>query len=129
VSRRSCRLRGASDSYAGGAHHHLDKPLQLVLSVLYRKRARSFYDGQDAGSLGVFDPRWTISIFAIGREVRHAVKTSLLTEGLPNILRPWLMDMASVTSKTGECGLLLHYDVPIGALNETASCALLPDRS
>jgi hypothetical protein len=119
----------ACSFYAGNAHQHLDEPHQLVLSVVYRKRARSFFDGGDAGSRGVFDPRWTISVFAIGREVRHAVKTSLLSEGLPKIVRPWLIDMAAVTGKTGECGLSLRYDVATSTLIKTAGSALLPVRS
>jgi hypothetical protein len=119
----------ACDFYAGNAHQHLDEPLQLVLSVLYRKHPGSFHFGRDAASRGVFDPRWTISIFAIGREVRHVVKTRLLAEGLPNLVRPWLLDTAGVTGTSGECGLTLHYNIAEQVLVPRISSALLPERS
>jgi hypothetical protein len=118
----------ACDFYAGNAHQHLDQPLQIVLSVLYRKHPGSFNFGRDAASRGVFDPRWTISIFAIGRKVRHVVKTRLLVEGLPDLVRPWLHDMANVTGKSGECGLTLHFDIAEQLLVRRLSSALLPDR-
>jgi hypothetical protein len=119
----------ACDFYAGNAHQHLDEPLQLVLSVLYRKHPGAFHFGRDAASCGVFDPRWTINIFAIGRDVRHVVKTRLLAEGLPDLVRPWLLDSAHVTGKSGECGLTLHYDTAEQVLVRRISSALLPERS
>jgi hypothetical protein len=119
----------ACDFYAGNAHQHLDEPLQLALSVLYCKQARSPHHSQDAGDRGVFDPRWTINIFAIGRDVRHAIKLQLITEGLPKMVRPWLIDMAAVTGKTGEAGINLRYELATGVLVQTVGRALLPDRS
>jgi hypothetical protein len=119
----------ACDFYAGSAHQHLDMTLQLVLSVVYRRHPGAFHFGRDAASRGVFDPRWTIGVFAIGRVIRHAVKTRLLVEGLPDLVRPWLLDAASVTGKSGECGLTLHYDSVEHIFVPRISNALLPDRS
>jgi hypothetical protein len=119
----------ACDFYAGNAHQRLDELAPLVLQVSYRKQANSFFHGRDAASRGVFEPRWTINVFAVGRDFRHPVKSLLLAQGLPEMVRPWLIEMASVTGKTGEGCLTLKYDHITGTLVRSTGIALLPERS
>jgi hypothetical protein len=115
--------------YAGNTHQHLDKPRQLALSAAYNKRARSFYDGQDADARGVFLPRWSITVFTIPRTLRHAVKTSLLADGLPRLLRPWLVGNAGFTGKTGSSAINLDYDVATAAWVTTVRHEIQPERA
>jgi hypothetical protein len=114
---------------AGNTHQHLDKPRQLALSAAYNKRARSFYDGQDADARGVFLPRWSITVFTVPRTLRHAVKLALLNDGLPNILRPWLIANAPMTGKTGGCAINLEFNVAEAKLVATVAHAIQPDRA
>jgi hypothetical protein len=115
--------------FAGNAHQHLDKPLQLVMSASYQRRNRSFHDGQDADARGVFLPRWTITVFAVPRTLRHAIKTAVLTEGLPSIVRPWLVENAGISGKTGGSAINLDYHVADAILVATARAAIEPDRA
>jgi hypothetical protein len=114
---------------AGNTHQHLDKPRQLALSSAYQRRERSFHDGQEAQARGVFLPRWTITVFAVPKTQRHEIKTALLTHGLPNILRHWLIENAAHADKTGGCAINLEYDVAEARLVTTVRTAFLPDRA
>lgn len=113
---------------AGNSHQHLDKPLFLVLTASYQRRERNFNDGPDADARGVFLPRWTITVFAVPKTLRHAVKTAL-ADGLPNILRPWFIEHAGISGKTGACALSLEYEVAEARLLPTARTAIQPDRA
>jgi hypothetical protein len=113
---------------AGNTHQHLDKLRQLALSSAYQRRERSFNDGQEAQARGVFLPRWTITVFAIPKTQRHEIKTALLTDGLPNILRPWLVEHAAHLGKTGGCAINLEYDISEAKLVATVQTEFLPDR-
>jgi hypothetical protein len=119
----------ACNFFAGNTHQHLDKPRQLVLSASYHRRERSFNDGQNAEARGVFLPRWSITVFAVPRPLRNAIKTALLSDGLPNILRPWLAENAGLTGKVGGCAINLEYDVAADTLVATARKSIQPDRA
>jgi hypothetical protein len=115
--------------FAGNTHQRLDNPLHLAMAASYQRRQRSFYDGQDADARGVFLPRWTITVFAVPRTLRHAIKTAVHTEGLPSIVRPWLIENASISGRTGNCAINLDYDVAEDKLVATARSAIQPDRA
>jgi hypothetical protein len=114
--------------YAGNTHQRLDEPKQLALSVMYRRRERSFYDGPNAEARGVLSPFWAITVFAVPRTLRHPIKTALINEALPNIVRPWLIKNANITGKVGSSGFNLDYDVASATLMSSERSGLLPDR-
>jgi hypothetical protein len=119
----------ACNFFAGNTHQHLDKPRQLVLSASYQRRERSFNDGENAEARGVFLPRWSITVCAVPRTLRHAIKTALLSDGLPNILRTWLAENAGLTGKIGGSAINLEYDVAADRLVATARKSIQPDRA
>jgi hypothetical protein len=114
---------------AGNTHQHLDKPLQLVLAGSYLRRERSFHDGPNADARGVFLSRWSISVFAVPRTLRHAIKMSVFNDGLPNILRPWLTKNAAIAGKTGGSAINLEFDIATGKMVATVAHAIQPDRA
>jgi hypothetical protein len=77
--------------FYGGRPHDDGKPQIYVLNARYEKQARRFSDSGSALERGVFDPRWTISIFAVPRQLRGEIKLLLLEQGLPEIVRPWFI--------------------------------------
>jgi hypothetical protein len=113
---------------AGNTHQFLDKPRQLCLSVVYQRRERLFNDGPQSEVRGVYAPRWSITVFAVPRDVRHAIKTVLMTVGLPEMVRPWLIDNAGIIGKTGHIALNLEYDRLDEVLVQDRRQAILPDR-
>jgi hypothetical protein len=66
--------------------------------------------GENAEARGVLLPRWSITVFAVPRTFRHAIKTALLSDGLPNLLRTWLAENAELTSKVRGSAINLEYD-------------------
>jgi hypothetical protein len=121
----SCHFKAGS---ATTPHEH-EKPRFIILSILYEKIDRCFHHGPDAAVRGVFDPRWTISIYAVPRQFRHAIKTALLTESLPDIAKPWLIEQSAITGKTGGSVLWLMYDRADSRLVPSFGGAILPDRA
>jgi hypothetical protein len=115
--------------YAGNAHQFLERPTHLVLSALYRRRARTFNDGAESQARGVYEPRRTITVFAVPRGLRHAIKTALLQDGLPNTVRPWLIENAHVMGQTGMSGLNLEYDTATGTFKSIIQHSILPERT
>ena len=116
------------DFYGGGAHDD-GKPQLYVLNVRYEKRARRFSDAGSALERGVFDPRWKISVFAVPRQLRGAIKVLLLEQGLPDLVRSWLIEKSHLTGKTGESLLWLDYVRADNVLKPTTREEILPERS
>jgi hypothetical protein len=95
---------------AGNPHRDVGKKQFRVMHVLYRKRERSFYDGDDAESRGVFEPKWEIWVYDVRVEQRFEIKKALMEVGLPLMLKPWLIANAEVTGQSGEAAFMLDYD-------------------
>lgn len=113
---------------AGNSHQHLDRLVLPVVTATYQRRERNFNDGPDADARGVFLPRWTIRVYAVPKTLRHAVKTAL-ADGLPNIMRPWFIDHAGISGKTGACALNLEYESAEARLIATLRTTIQPDRA
>jgi hypothetical protein len=96
---------------AGNPHRDVGKKKFRVMHVLYRKRERSFYDGDDAESRGVFEPKWEIWVYDVRAEERYDIKKALMDVGLSLMLKPWLIANAEVTGQSGEAAFMLDYDV------------------
>ena len=116
------------DFYGGGAHDH-GKPQLYVLNVRYEKQARRFSDSASALERGAFDPHWKISVFAVPRQLRGAIKVLLLEEGLPDLVRPWLIEKSHLTGQTGGSALWLEYFRADNVLKPTIREEILPERS
>jgi hypothetical protein len=99
-----------------------------VLHVVYSQQVRSHHHSKDAGERGVFDPKWSISVFAVPSTLRHQVKTLLVKECLPNVVRPWLMANGGITGRSGSQGLMIMYDTINGVLTHDTRDGLLPER-
>ena len=120
--------RISCDFYGGGAHDH-GKPQLYVLNVRYEKQARRFSDSAFALERGVFDPRWKISVFAVPRQLRGAIKLLLLEQGLPDLVRPWLIEKSHLTGQTGGSALWLEHFRADNVLKPTIREEILPERS
>jgi hypothetical protein len=116
-------------NFYGGRPHDDGKPQIYVLNVNYQKRVRSFYDGKLAAANGVFDPRWTISVYAVPRQLRGEIKVLLLEQGLPEIVRPWLISKSHLTGQTGGSALWLKYVRADQIFTTTLREEIAPDRS
>jgi hypothetical protein len=119
----------ACDFYAGNPNADKAKDIINVMSVVYEKHARTFHHSEDADERGVFDPRWTIHIYAVATDLRAQIKTALLEIGLPDFTRTWLIDHAHLTGKTGGAALWLAYDTTEKCLLATRKTGLQPDRA
>jgi hypothetical protein len=113
--------------YAGNPNADKNKDRIFVMSVVYEKQARSFHHSEDADERGVFDPRWTIHVYAVASELRHEIKTALLENGLPDYTQKWLIEHAYLTGKTGGAALWLEYDVVDKCLIATRKTGIQPD--
>jgi hypothetical protein len=78
--------------FYGGRPHDDGKPQIYVLNVRYEKQARRFSHSGSAFERGAFDPHWKISVFGVPRQLRGAIKLLLLEQGLPDLVRPWLIE-------------------------------------
>jgi hypothetical protein len=116
------------DFYAANPHADKNKDQIYVMSVVYEKQARSFHHSEDADERGVFEPRWTIHVYAVARDLRAQINTALLDIGLPDFTRNWLIDHANLTGKTGGAVLWLSYDLANKCLLATRKTGLQPDR-
>ncbi len=115
--------------FAGNPHHEQNKRQRLYfMAVTYEKVARSFHHGQSAEVFGVFKPRWRIHIYAVPVETRAAIKQHLLDDILPNHARPWLIEKASMTGRTGGAALILHYDRAADRITTEAREGFSPER-
>jgi hypothetical protein len=116
------------DFYAGNPNADKDKGKIYVMSGTYSKQARSFHHSEDAKERGVFDPRWTISVYAVPSELRHEIKGTLVEIGLPDFVKPWLSDNAGLTGKTGGAAIWLEYDKVDKCLLAVRKTGLMPDK-
>jgi hypothetical protein len=110
---------------------HLEKARDdwRVMMVGYRKRPRSFFDGKHSASWGVFDPFWDIKIYAVLSDHRAAIKKALVEIGLPTMVRPWLIENASLDGQIGEAKITLHYDTSTKTLYSEVTDNMLPERA
>lgn len=110
---------------------HLEKVTEdwRVLVVGYRRRPRSFFDGKHSASRGVFDPFWDIKIYAVLSDHLAAIKKALVEIGLPTMVRPWLIENASLEGQIGEAKITLHYDTSTKTLYSEVTDNMLPERA
>lgn len=98
-----------------------------VLSASYTKRARHHNDAGDAGSLGVFDPRWEIWVHAVPVAMKSEIRKALVEIGLPERIRPWLIAQATITGRTGNAAITLEFNRLDKVLVMSRRDNLLPD--
>jgi hypothetical protein len=113
---------------ATDSHRRREGSEMYVLNAVYSKRARSHYDGADALARGVLDPRWEIWVFAVPTTVSGMIRQQLLETGLPEMLRPWMLENASIDGKTGRASIMIVFDEDERCLHCSVSSELLPDR-
>jgi hypothetical protein len=113
---------------AGNPHRDVGKKQFRVMHVLYRKRERSFYDGEDAESRGVFEPKWEIWVYDVRVEQRFEIKKALMEVGLPLMLKPWLIANAEVTGQSGEAVFMLDYDSEKQVLVQSQGNKIAPQK-
>jgi hypothetical protein len=114
---------------SGSLEQDLAKSKLYVLTITYSKHAASFNDGRGAAERGVFDPRWEVTVFTVPTPLRHQIRIGLLGQVLPEIVRPWVVTSASITGKTGGCGLTIEYNTLDQNFISTARSALIPDKA
>ncbi len=120
----------ACNFFAGNPHHEqYRRQILYFMAFTYERVARSFYHGQSADVRGVFDPRWRIHIYAVPASTRAAIKRYLMDDILPTVARPWLIEKASMTGRTGGAALVLHYDRQQDIVTHEAREGLLPEPS
>jgi hypothetical protein len=71
---------------------------------------------------------WTIRIYAVDRPLKPNVKKALLEFGLPQAVRPWLIQQGSLSHREGGAWLKLLYDPIQDLLTVQSGSKLLPSR-
>jgi hypothetical protein len=115
--------------FYGGGQHDRGKPQIYVLNARYEKQVRSFSYSQSGLEHGVFDPYWKISVFAVPRQLRGEIKSLLLEQGLPDLVRPWLIEKNHLTGQTGGSALWLEYVRADKVFITTTREEISPERS
>ncbi len=77
----------------------------LVFEATYYFRGPTVFSPQ--GSLST---SWQINIRAVQRMQRHRVKTLLLENGLPNLIKPWLQENYRPDVREGDARVRLWFD-------------------
>jgi hypothetical protein len=95
---------------AGNPQRTLTQEQTRVLDIRYRRRDRSFHDGEHAESMGVFQPKWEIWVYDVPVALRHEIKTRLVEDALPNAARNWLIKQAALDGKFGNAAICFDYN-------------------
>ena len=104
------------------------KHLEHVMHGVYSRHVRQFHHERSAKIHGVFDPNWAISVFAVPSPLRHSIRTLLITDALPNIVRPWLIANGDVTGRAGNRELMMMFNTIDGVLVHDTRDTIMPDR-
>jgi hypothetical protein len=74
--------------------------------------ARYYFRGPSVSSPNrpLFQPTWEIRISAVPRTEKHQVKTLLLEQGIPELIKPWLFQMWGPDRREGSAGIYLLYE-------------------
>ncbi len=113
--------------YAGNPHRDRG-PIIHVLHLMYRQRARTFFDAKTADESGVFEPRWSVTVFSVPSDLRQEIRTALMDTELAQTVRPWLLEHHHLTGKTGEYALVLEYDTVQKTFLRSTQGSVLPDK-
>lgn len=70
-------------------------------------------------------PRWTITVHAVPRSLRHVIQAKILAEALPSFRR-WLLANPHSTSREGTHGLTLSFDELNNELISEESASFTP---
>ena len=82
--------------------------LYPVIGVLYSGPRRHFSASRTVAEQSQ-DRRWTISVNAVPRSLRHEIQAKILAEALPSI-RLWLASNVHASSREGDHGLRFSFD-------------------
>jgi hypothetical protein len=95
-----------------------------VLSGYYDWRSR-VYEHEYVTAIQAFDwvlravePRWTLTVHAVPREHRHAIRTLLIAGSLPFRARRWLIDEAPSRGDLKHRSFALSYDLATQTISE-----------
>jgi len=102
--------------------HRVESPFS-VFRVNYSKRKPGHSASNSFIEEGWYDPRWEINVGAVPRQLRHTVKTALLSEALPRVRR-WLADHADATGRDGHAWVRIWYNAEEERLSYETSTRL-----
>jgi len=101
-----------------------------VLQASYRRIPVSFSEARMFIEQGWNDPKWTVTVQAVPRELKHDIQLLLLKEGLPR-LKAWFVANRSLFGREGQCSITVKYDEGLQVLRfeESSSAEWHTDRS
>lgn len=114
--------------FVGDIERRKMRETEHVLHVVYSRQLPTQHFAMSAAESGVFDPHWSITVFAVPTGIRHQVKT-LLESALRERVKPWLIEHAGIENRPGQCALTIEFDTVNGALVFETTNTLLPERA
>jgi hypothetical protein len=102
----TCLFSAAGDAHSG---RHI-REIEHVLWIGYRRVTLGSYEHRvERRHPG--DIAWKLNVYLVEVSQRAAIKQELVRHGLPDIVRPWLMQHIPNGDAVGGEGLSLTYDV------------------
>src|SRR6266566_2080298 len=109
-------LAGVTESPNIGLHfsnhskqdHGTQRPY-AVLEGGYRRMPRSFSESNMFIEQGWNDPKWSVTVQAVPRELKHDIQLLLLKEGLPR-LKAWFIANRAFFGREGQHSISVKYD-------------------
>jgi hypothetical protein len=95
---------------------------------MYRQQGKRIFDSKTALENGVFDSRWSVTVFSVPQPLRHEIRTALMDHELVGTVRSWLLEHHHLTGKTGEYALVLEYDILNKTFLRSTRGSVLPDK-
>ena len=88
--------------------HGTQKPYQ-VLQAGYRRIPVSFSEPRKFIEQGWNDPKWTVTVQAVPRELKHDIQVLLLKDGLPRV-KDWFLANHTLLGREGGAWIAVLFD-------------------
>ena len=98
-----------------------------ILKAQYSRMSSGISSSNAMMERECFVPRWTITVGAVPRTLRHSVQQRLIAVALPRI-RSWLIANADATPRTGQLDLTFWFEETRDVIRAAESSTLEPAR-
>jgi hypothetical protein len=102
----TCSFSAAGDAHSG---RHI-REIEHVLWIGYRRVTLGSYEHR-VGRRHPGDIAWKLDVYLVEVSQRAAIEQELMRHGLPEVVRPWLLQHVPSGHAVGGEGLSLTYDV------------------
>jgi hypothetical protein len=115
--------------HAPEQHYSPETRPVVVMGARYYFKANSVFFARRPEIARPSTPTWTVEVWANYTSLKERIRKLLVERGLPNVIKPWLVQTDGEAGREGEAQVRVYFDSANDALFAKAWGAIAPASS